>query len=135
MKLDEQIEKESRFVTDLNLCEVRIQNEVRFPWIVLVPKRPNIEELIDLEMEDLHQLTEEIAFASHAMKQVFNPDKLNIGSLGNQTRQLHIHIIARYEDDLAWPNPVWGYFELSSQYSTDSLKRRIEQLKRALTLK
>ncbi len=132
-QLDANIERDSRHIIDLTLCEVRLQNEDRFPWIVLIPRKPDIVELIDLEMEDLHQLTEEIAFASHAMRTLFGPDKLNVGSLGNSVRQLHIHIIARHEKDLAWPNPVWGYFEYSREYSSDTLRRRIEQLKRALT--
>lgn len=130
--LDERLERSSRFVADLPLCQVRIQDEVRFPWIVLIPRKQNIEEVIDLEMDDQHQLAEEIAFASHAMRDIFSPHKLNIGALGNQVRQLHVHVIARYEEDLAWPNPVWGYFELSSQYSRDVLQRRIAALQKAL---
>ena len=132
MQLNEEVAKNSRFVTELSLCEVRIQNEARFPWILLVPKREGIEEIIDLTEADQMQLLKEIALASKAMQQVFDPDKLNIGTLGNIVRQLHVHIIARYETDLAWPNPVWGYFELSTQYGADALKRRIELLKSEL---
>ncbi len=132
MQLNEELAKNSRFVTELSLCEVRIQNEARFPWILLVPKREGIEEIIDLTEADQMQLLKEIALASKAMQQVFDPDKLNIGTLGNIVRQLHVHIIARYETDLAWPNPVWGYFELSTQYGADALKRRIELLKSEL---
>lgn len=132
MQLNEELAKNSRFVTELSLCEVRIQNEARFPWILLVPKREGIEEIIDLTEADQMQLLKEIELASKAMQQVFDPDKLNIGTLGNIVRQLHVHIIARYETDLAWPNPVWGYFELSTQYGADALKRRIELLKSEL---
>lgn len=132
MKLNEELAKNSRFVTDLTLCEVRIQNEARFPWILLVPKRDGIEEIIDLSEADQEQLLKEIRLASEAMQQVFDPDKLNIGTLGNIVRQLHVHIIARYETDLAWPNPVWGYFELSTQYGADALKRRIALLESEL---
>ena len=129
MTLNEELAKNSRFVTDLALCEVRIQNEARFPWIILVPKRDNIEEITDLTIEDQEQLLKELRMASHVMQEAFNADKLNIGALGNIVRQLHVHVIARYETDLAWPNPVWGYFELSTQYGADALERRITLIK------
>ena len=129
MTLNEELAKNSRFVTDLALCEVRIQNEARFPWIILVPKRDNIEEITDLTIEDQEQLLKELRMASNVMQEAFNADKLNIGALGNIVRQLHVHVIARYETDLAWPNPVWGYFELSTQYGADALERRITLIK------
>ena len=131
MTLNEELAKNSRFVTDLPLCEVRIQNEARFPWILLVPKRDNIEEIIDLSVEDQEQLLKELRMASKVMQEAFNADKLNVGALGNIVRQLHVHVIARYETDLAWPNPVWGYFELSTQYGADALERRITLIKDA----
>ncbi|PWD85386.1 HIT domain-containing protein [Ignatzschineria cameli] len=131
MILDEELAKNSRLVTNLPLCEVRIQNEARFPWIILVPKRDNIEEIIDLSIEDQEQLLKELRMASQVMQTQFDADKLNIGALGNIVRQLHLHVIARYETDLAWPNPVWGYFELSTQYAADALERRIKLLKDA----
>ena len=125
MILNEELAKNSRFVTDLPLCEVRIQNEARFPWILLIPKRDNIVEIIDLSIEDQEQLLKELRIASKVMQESFDADKLNIGALGNIVKQLHVHVIARYETDLAWPNPVWGYFELSTQYGADALERRI----------
>lgn len=131
MTLNEELAKNSRFVTDLPLCEVRIQNEARFPWILLVPKRDNIEEIIDLSVEDQEQLLKELRMASKVMQEAFDADKLNVGALGNIVRQLHVHVIARYETDLAWPNPVWGYFELSTQYGADALERRITLIKDA----
>lgn len=131
MQLNEELAKNSRFVTDLPLCEVRIQNEARFPWIILIPKRDNVAEIIDLSIEDQEQLLKELRMASKVMQSAFNADKLNIGALGNIVRQLHVHVIARYEADLAWPNPVWGYFELSTQYASDALSRRIALIKDA----
>lgn len=131
MQLNEELAKNSRFVTDLPLCEVRIQNEARFPWIILIPKRDNVAEIIDLSIEDQEQLLKELRMASNVMQSAFNADKLNIGALGNIVRQLHLHVIARYETDLAWPNPVWGYFELSTQYASDALSRRIALIKDA----
>lgn len=131
MTLNEELAKNSRFVTDLPLCEVRIQNEARFPWILLVPKRDNVEEIIDLSVEDQEQLLKELRMASKVMQEAFDADKLNVGALGNIVRQLHVHVIARYKTDLAWPNPVWGYFELSTQYGADALERRITLIKDA----
>lgn len=131
MILNEELAKNSRFVTDLPLCEVRIQNEARFPWILLIPKRDNIVEIIDLSIEDQEQLLKELRIASKVMQESFNADKLNIGALGNIVKQLHVHVIARYETDLAWPNPVWGYFELSTQYGADALERRITLIRDA----
>lgn len=131
MTLNEELAKNSRLITDLPLCEVRIQNEARFPWILLVPKRDNVAEIIDLTQEDQEQLLKELCIASKVMQTSFNADKLNIGALGNIVRQLHVHVIARYETDLAWPNPVWGYFELSTQYGADALERRIKLIKDA----
>lgn len=131
--LDPALEKNSRFVTDLTLCQIRIQDEWRFPWILLIPKKPDIAEIIDLEMPEQHQLMDEIAFASHKMRELFNPDKLNIGALGNQVQQLHLHIIVRYTEDLAWPNPVWNFFELSAQYSSSALERRVTLLRKAFS--
>ncbi|MHC5226423.1 HIT domain-containing protein [Ignatzschineria sp. LJL83] len=131
MILNEELAKNSRFVTDLPLCEVRIQNEARFPWILLIPKRDNIVEIIDLSIEDQEQLLKELRIASKVMQESFEADKLNIGALGNIVKQLHVHVIARYETDLAWPNPVWGYFELSTQYGADALERRITLIREA----
>ena len=131
MILNEELAKNSRFVTDLPLCEVRIQNEARFPWILLIPKRDNIVEIIDLSIEDQEQLLKELRIASKVMQESFDADKLNIGALGNIVKQLHVHVIARYETDLAWPNPVWGYFELSTQYGADALERRITLIRDA----
>ncbi len=131
MQLDDELARNSRFVTDLPLCEVRIQNEARFPWIILIPKRENIVEIIDLSIEDQEQFLKELRMASKVMQSAFDADKLNIGTLGNIVRQLHLHVIARYETDLAWPNPVWGYFELSTQYASDALTRRIALIKTA----
>lgn len=134
MILDPRIEASTLFITELQLCNVYLQNEVRFPWVVLVPKVEDAKEIIDLGEEDQKQLMSEIAFVSHVMKQIFVPDKLNIGALGNIVSQLHVHVIARYTDDLAWPGPVWGCFDESAPYSRDVASRRVDQLAKLLTL-
>ena len=79
-----------------------------FPWVILVPQVENAREWIDLSREQQHQLSDEIAVVSHILQALTTPEKLNIATLGNQVSQLHVHVIARYKGDKAWPNPVWG---------------------------
>jgi len=95
-------------IVDLALCSVLLMNNRLFPWVILVPQRKNIKEIIELSESDRHLLMDEISQISYAMQTVFLPDKLNVAALGNQVPQLHIHIIARFAADPAWPTPVWG---------------------------
>jgi diadenosine tetraphosphate (Ap4A) HIT family hydrolase len=94
---------------DLPLSRVLLQDDARFPWLVLVPRRPAIAEIMALEPADRVLLVDEIVAASNALQALYGPDKLNIGTLGNHVRQLHVHVIARFASDLAWPGPVWGH--------------------------
>jgi diadenosine tetraphosphate (Ap4A) HIT family hydrolase len=102
----------------------------RFPWIILVPRTANAREWIDLSREAQHQLSDEIAVISHILTALVTPEKLNIATLGNQVSQLHVHVIARYKTDAAWPNPVWGC--ASKEYGTEELRRFSYDLKSAL---
>lgn len=95
-------------VASLDLCEVLLLKNRRFPWLVLVPRVADARELIDLPRAQQHALMDEIAHVSEAMQKLHRPTKLNVATLGNMVPQLHIHIIARFEQDAAWPNPVWG---------------------------
>jgi len=90
------------------LCELRLMDDANYPWLVLVPRVADAVELIDLDAAQRHALTDEIDRASHVLRDVFRPYKLNIAALGNLVPQLHVHVIARYEEDPAWPRPVWG---------------------------
>ena len=94
---------------DLPLSRVFLMNDARYTWLTLVPRRNDIAEVIDLDAADRQQLFDEILLASEVLKAQAKPDKLNIGALGNIVRQLHIHLIARFESDAAWPGPVWGH--------------------------
>ena len=89
-------------------CRVLLMNDASYPWLILVPQRPGLCELHDLPADDLALATGEIVRASQAMERLFEPVKLNVAALGNQVAQLHIHVIARFDDDPAWPKPVWG---------------------------
>lgn len=128
--LDRRLEADSFAVTSLSLCAIRLMNNKRFPWLILVPRRENASEWIDLSREDQHQLSDEIAIVSHLFQALVTPDKLNIAALGNQVPQLHVHLIARYKGDAAWPNPVWG--AQSEAYSEEEAKRFIYDLKTAI---
>lgn len=125
--LHPQLDRDSVWIADLDLSRVLLMNNALFPWIILVPKRPEKSELIDLSSADQHQLLDEMAFVSHKMKALFVPDKLNIATLGNQVAQLHIHIIARFKTDAAWPNPVWGKGQ--EPYKQSILDDLVERLK------
>ena len=130
MQLDSRLESDSIFVVDLNLCQLRLHNNATFPWVILIPKRDNASEIIDLNKEDQQLLMMEIAQVSRVMKQLFKPDKLNVASLGNIVSQLHIHIIARYEADPAWPGTVWG-INTNSKYESKVLEKIILDLRAA----
>ncbi|MFL6192790.1 MAG: HIT domain-containing protein [Thermoanaerobaculia bacterium] len=95
-------------VTRLTLCRVLLMRDRRFPWLILVPELEEIREIHELAEEDRGLLIEEIALASRTLERLFQPDKLNVGALGNLVPQLHVHVVARFADDPAWPGPVWG---------------------------
>jgi diadenosine tetraphosphate (Ap4A) HIT family hydrolase len=108
-ELDQRLEGDSLPVCDLPLCTVRLMRDARFPWLLLVPRRPGASEIIDLAEPDRDALMREIALASQALRDsVETCDKINVGSLGNMVPQLHVHVIARVVGDAAWPGPVWG---------------------------
>jgi diadenosine tetraphosphate (Ap4A) HIT family hydrolase len=106
--LDARLAADTVPVATLPLCAVRLLDDRRFPWAVLVPARPGAVEIIDLDAADRRLLIEEIAQVSAAMRAAFAPDKLNVGALGNVVAQLHVHVVARFRADAAWPGPVWG---------------------------
>ena len=118
-------------VMELRLCEVRLMDDANHPWLVLVPRVADAVELIDLDAAQRTQLTAEIDQASRALKALFKPHKLNIAALGNLVPQLHVHVIARFEDDPAWPAPVWGRVA-ARPYSPDALVARVSSLTVAL---
>ena len=107
-ELDSRLASDTYDIGTLALSRVLMMNDARFPWLILVPERADMAEIIDLAPQDRTALLDEIAAASEALKKLFNPDKLNIGALGNRVRQLHVHVVARFQSDAAWPGPVWG---------------------------
>ncbi|WP_420935686.1 HIT domain-containing protein [Alteromonas sp. A081] len=107
-ELDSRLHNDTFFVCDLTLCRVLLMNDKQFPWLILVPMRNNLAEIIDLPEQEQQTLLAESAKVSKVLQQVFSPYKLNVGALGNVVRQLHVHHVARFENDVAWPKPVWG---------------------------
>ncbi len=95
-------------VGDLPLCRALLSNDANYPWLVLVPRRPDIVELIDLAPADRAALGAEIDAAARALKTITECEKLNVAALGNVVPQLHVHVIGRRHSDAAWPRPVWG---------------------------
>ncbi len=91
----------------LPLCRVLLMKDRRFPWLVLVPERESVREVHELPAADRAELIEEVARAGEALARLFQPDKLNVGALGNVVPQLHVHVVARFAADPAWPGPVW----------------------------
>jgi diadenosine tetraphosphate (Ap4A) HIT family hydrolase len=100
-----------------------LMNDARFPWLILVPQRPALRELHDLQAAERSVLMEEIARAGRLMQTVFKAEKINTAALGNQVPQLHIHVIARFAGDPAWPNPIWGVGQRRTMNATEQAER------------
>jgi len=136
--LDPAFEAGSVAVGDLPLCHVRLQNDARWPWIILIPRRPGVREIEDLSPGDRARLIEESVVAGQAVRALGEAlgrpvEKLNHGALGNITPQLHLHVVGRRADDAAWPGPVWG-FGTKVAYAHDDLETVIGAARRGLGL-
>lgn len=132
-RLHPQLAADSHPVAKLGLCEMRLMDDANYPWLVLVPRLPDARELIDLEAAPRRQLMDEIDLAARLLRTRFRPHKLNIAALGNLVPQLHVHVIARFREDPAWPAPVWGRVA-ARPYPPDALVDRIRLLREALDL-
>jgi diadenosine tetraphosphate (Ap4A) HIT family hydrolase len=107
--LDKRLEQDSTCIIQTGLCDMRLSKDARWPWLILVPRRQDITEIFELTPLDQVMLTFEIELVAKALKDVTGATKINVGSLGNIVRQLHVHVIARFEGDPGWPGPVWGF--------------------------
>jgi len=130
-RLDDRLARDSALVMRLGLCELRLQNDSRWPWLVLVPQRGGASELFDLTPLDQAVLTFETNLVASALKDVTGATKINVGALGNIVRQLHVHVIARHENDPNWPGPVWG-FGTREPYGADEKKALIDKILKAI---
>ncbi len=131
-ELDPRLDRDSEPLMWLGLCELRIMNDRRWPWLMLVPQRPTAVEIHDLTPLDQTMLTFEANTVSQALKRATGCTKVNIGALGNVVPQLHMHIIARNEGDPNWPGPVWG-FEQRIPYAREELHRFADSIRTALS--
>lgn len=118
-------------VASLALCDVRLMDDANHPWLVLVPRIAGAVEWVDLDAADSHRLLDEVALASQALRTLHAPDKLNIAALGNMVSQLHVHVVARFRTDPAWPRPVWGACPPRA-YAPADRNARIAALREAL---
>jgi diadenosine tetraphosphate (Ap4A) HIT family hydrolase len=128
---DERIEKGSTLLMPLVISDLRLMDDSRFPWLMLVPRREGATEIIDLPRVDQTLLLAEIETVSRALKSVSQCDKLNIAAIGNVVPQLHVHIVARFRKDAAWPSPVWG-FGTAVAYRAEERDNLVSRLKAAL---
>ena len=130
--LDQKLADDSVFVVDWPLSQLRLINDSRFPWLVLVPRVSNIEEIFQLSDEDQQRLLQESSQLAKVLSTSFKADKLNVAALGNVVRQLHVHHIVRYVDDCCYPSPVWGVGE-AVPYQELELRQRLDELRSALS--
>ena len=129
-KLDRKFLKSSYHITDLKLCTIRLNDNSKFPWLILIPKRNKITDMSDLKSKDQILLMKEIVYVSKIMKKLFKTSKLNVEKIGNIVPQLHIHIIARSKKDSSWPLSVWVV--KGKNYSQIALKIMVDKVRKAL---
>jgi diadenosine tetraphosphate (Ap4A) HIT family hydrolase len=127
--LHERLARAGAAIGDLPLCRVLLLNDRRFAWLLLVPRRDGIEEIVDLAKADRVQLVEEIAQASEVLRRLYRPYRLNVADIGNKAAQLHIHIVARHQDDPLWPSVVWS--RDYERYDEAGLEARLAELRPA----
>ena len=126
-KINKKFQATSYHITELKLCSIRLHNNSKFPWVILIPKRKNITDMSELNSKDQILLMKEIVYVSKIMKKLFKTDKLNIEKIGNIVPQLHIHIIARSKKDDTWPLSVW--VNKGKKYSKSSLIKILKRMK------
>jgi diadenosine tetraphosphate (Ap4A) HIT family hydrolase len=130
-ELHQQLAADCAVLGSFPLCRLLLIRDANYPWFILVPARADIREIHELAEDDQAQWLKESGTLARAMMQVFEPDKLNVAALGNMVPQLHIHYIARYRTDAAWPGPVWGRVP-AEPYTKDALAEVGRRLVEAL---
>lgn len=133
-ELDPRLKADTHFILQWPLSQILLMDDRRYPWLILVPTRVNVSEPFDLTYEEQALLSRETMALGELMKEHFAADKVNIAALGNVVPQLHVHVIARFEDDDTFPSPVWGLghaerYELSARESLiDTLHARLRDI-------
>lgn len=131
--LDPRLAADCHVVGELELSRVLLMNDLRFPWLVLVPRMAGLRELVELARDQQHLLLDEVNRIAHVLHAIAHPDKMNIATLGNVVAQFHVHVIARHVGDAAWPKPVWGVGE-SVPYTDDESARVLGLLRAGLAV-
>lgn len=127
-----QLQNDCIHIGHFPLCQLLLAKDANYPWFILVPNRTDKTEIYQLDHDDQIQFISESSYLAEVLINNFNADKINIGALGNVVPQLHIHHIARYHNDVAWPAPVWGHASAKS-YTTNELEEVINKLRQGLT--
>lgn len=130
--LDDRLAADTVEIARWTLCRVLLMNDRTYPWLILVPQRDGISEIHELSPADRTRLMEESSCAAQRLQLFTAADKMNVAALGNMVRQLHVHVIARFDDDPAWPGPVWGAKE-REPYSEAELPHVVARLRDAIT--
>lgn len=130
-QLDETLKKDTIVLGETSLSLVLLSRDANYPWCILVPKRSGVRELYHLSQEDRQQLMQESCHLLEVMADLFVPDKMNVAAIGNLVPQLHLHHVARFKDDKAWPRSVWGVHP-AEEYSEKELKSVASRLRSAL---
>lgn len=118
-------------IGEYELSDVRLMNDTRYPWVILVPRRVNVHEIHQLSEAEQQRLIYESSFTAEQMTQLFSAQKMNVAAIGNVVEQLHLHHVARFTTDVTWPLPVWGIGE-AQPYSEVAAKAMLSQLRRVL---
>ncbi|WP_426117794.1 HIT domain-containing protein [Pseudomonas sp. DSP3-2-2] len=129
--LDSRLQADTVLIGDFSLCQLLLSNDSNYPWFVLVPKRPDINEIFELALEDQLQLWQETTVLAAILNKLFAADKMNVAALGNVVSQLHMHVIARRHSDPAWPAPVWGKHP-AQPYTAQQVSTIVQQLRSEL---
>src|SRR5262245_45214031 len=130
--LHQQLAADTVSISDWSLSSLLLMRiERRWPWLILVPRRPDKREIVDLDAADRALLIEEIADATRLLQNLYAPYKINVAALGNSVSQLHVHVIARSREDPVWPKPIWGQLP-AEPYEASELEACLAQLRRAL---
>jgi len=134
--LDPAFEAGSLAVGELPLCHVRLQDDARWPWLILIPRLPGLREIEDLSAADRARLIEETVMAGEAVRTIgvatgFAVEKINVGALGNVTPQLHVHVVGRRAGDAAWAGPVWGV-GVAERFSDEARAAAVEAVRASL---
>lgn len=131
--LHPQLEKDTFFIGSLNISDILLMNDSRYPWIILVPRINNVCDITDLEDAERIQFNEEVHQIASLIKKSYQPERINIAMLGNVVPQLHCHIIPRFKEDFAWAKPVWGIGE-SIPYTKEQQEKIIPLLQKLLLI-